>query len=40
MIPAGQNSSGGGLLVGFHGSERVIDSDAFYVWATPELSAR
>jgi hypothetical protein len=35
MIPAGQNSSGGGFLVGFYGSERVIDSDAFYVWVTP-----
>jgi hypothetical protein len=32
MIPAGENSSGGGFLGGFYGSNRVIDRDPFFVW--------
>jgi hypothetical protein len=32
MIPAAENSSGGGYLSSFYSSERVIDHDKFYVW--------
>lgn len=32
MIPAGENSSGGGSLGAFYRSDRVIERDPFYVW--------
>ncbi|MYV98391.1 hypothetical protein [Streptomyces sp. SID3343] len=32
MIPAGENSSGGGLLTSFYRSNRVIELDHFYVY--------
>lgn len=35
MIPAGENSSGGGFLQGFYRSNRVIENDEFSVWVVP-----
>ena len=35
MIPATENSSGGGFLSGFYKSNRMLDGDQFFVWVLP-----
>jgi hypothetical protein len=37
MIPATENSSGGGSLSAFYRSDRVIEADRFFVWIVPQF---